>query len=49
MWTLTSCESCGRPIDLGSRTKRRKYCEFCKKMRQKQGVQAFVKRQKLLG
>ncbi len=49
MWALASCESCGRPIDLGSRTKRRKYCETCKKIRQKQGVQAFVKRQKLLG
>jgi len=48
MWALSSCESCGRPIDLGSRTKRRKYCEICKKVRQKQGVQAFVKRQKLL-
>ena len=46
MWALSSCVSCGRPIDLGSRTKRKKYCDICKKVRQRQGVQAFVKRQK---
>ena len=49
MWALSSCVSCGRPIDLGSRTKRKKYCDMCKKIRQRQGVQAFVKRKKLAG
>ena len=46
MWALASCTQCGMPIDLGSRTKRKRYCDGCKKTRQRQGVQAFVQRQK---
>lgn len=46
MWVLSSCVKCGRPIDLNSRTKRKKYCGPCKKIRQKLGVQAFILRQK---
>ena len=46
MWALASCVSCGMPIDLGSRTKRKLYCDSCKKTRQRQGVQAFILRQK---
>lgn len=46
MWALSSCVSCGMPIDLGSRTKRKRYCDGCKKTRQRQGVQAFILRQK---
>ena len=46
MWALASCVSCGRPIDLGSRTKRRRYCDDCKKIRQRAGVQSFILRQK---
>jgi hypothetical protein len=46
MWALSSCIKCGRPIELGSRTRRKKYCESCKKIRQRLGVQAFILRQK---
>lgn len=48
MWGLSSCLQCGRPIDIGSRTKHKKYCYDCKKVRQRLGVKAFVARQKLI-
>ena len=44
MINLAACRGCGIPIDMGSRTKKKIWCDNCLKIRRKNAVKLFMER-----
>lgn len=49
MWSLSVCQRCGAPITLGSRTRKKRHCDICKKVKQRESVDKFMERRKRNG